>query len=254
MKMICILAAILTLALLVGTVCADINFGSVGDNKKITMLPGEAKDLKLSFFNYGGVPLIVEVRKEGSSDIKAAITPKYFILENSQSTINPLGEEEWVVLGENYAKSVPVHITLMVPSNRSNIHSNYHIVKIVAVAMAENEGAGGTKEKISQAREYTYAITVPGKINAPTEEEYVETLEEFYQELGSNASESGEGGFWKIGTKESDEGEEGQERGQLPTGFFSLGGGNEGDFSWFYLVLAVILIVLIYLAYRRFRR
>lgn len=256
MKKNCLLVLILVFVLFSRTASADISFGSTGDNKRITMLPGESIELKISFFNYGDIPLVVDVRKEGSTDIKAAIIPKYFILEDSQNTINPLGEEEWVVLGENYAKTVPVHVTLIVPSNRSDIHSNYHIVRIIATATPENTGMGGTQERISQAYEYTYAITVPGKINALTDEEYEESLEEFYQELYSSESgnDTGLGGFWNIGTKESDRDEGGEERGQLPTGFFSLGGKGSEDSSWFYIVLVVASIVLVYLVYRKLRR
>lgn len=255
MKKACLLAFVLVLALFAKAVYADdMSFGSAGDNKRVVMIPGETREFKLSFFNYGNTPLVVEMRTDGSREIKASISPRYFILEDSKNTINPMGEEEWVVLGDNYAKAVPVHVTLKIPNNISELSSNYHIVKIVAKAMAEGPGSAGTREKISQEREYAYAITVPGNIHAATMDEYQETLEQYYQEIESNKSGESDGeGFWRIGVKDS-VGEETEERGQLPTGFFSLGGEEEGSVSILYLIIPLLAVVLIYIFYRRLRR
>ena len=231
----------------------EISFGSVGYNQRIMMIPGEVKEFKLSFFNYGDTPLVVEIEKTGSNEIKTSINPKYFVLENSKNVINPMGEEEWVVLGDNYVKAVPVHIALKVPDNISELTTNYHVVRIVAKAMIGEESSGrGTKERISQAREYTYFITVPGNIHAKTMEEYNESLKEFYTELQSNTSGNGGEGWGKINVRKSSQGEE-QQRGQLPTGFFSLGGEKEESGSFFY-VFVIALIIILYLIYRKFRR
>ena len=231
----------------------EMSFGSVGYNQRIMMIPGEVREFKLSFFNYGNTPLVVEVEKTGSMEIRTSINPRHFILENSKNVINPMGEEEWVVLGDNYVKAVPVHIVLKVPNNISELTTNYHVVKIIAKAMIGEESlSGGTKERISQAREYTYFITVPGNVHAKTMEEYNESLREFYTELQSNASENEGEGWGKINVKKSSQEEE-QQRGRLPTGFFSLGGEKEESGSFFY-VFVIALIIILYLIYRKFRR
>ncbi|UCG95904.1 MAG: hypothetical protein JSV92_02585 [archaeon] len=244
---------VVLILLFAGTACGDqMSFGSVGHNQRVTMIPGEAREFKLSFFNNGNTPLVVEMGKEGSREIRTSINPRYFILENWKSVINPMGEEEWVVLGDNYAKAVPVYVTLKIPDNISEISRNYHVVKIIATATSEEGGPGGTREKISQAREYAYSITIPGNVNAETQEEYEETLEQYYQEIESNKSGTGTGGTWNIGVREKEE-EESQERGRLPTGFFSLGEEEESD-SLLYLIIIIVIFVLIYLAYRKLRR
>jgi len=242
---------VLIFLLFVVTVRADqMSFGSVGNNKRITMIPGETREFKLSFFNYGEQPLVVEIKKTGSDEIKASMSPRYFVLENTKNVINPLGEEEWVVLGDNYIKAVPVHVSLKVPQNISELTQNHHTVKITATARTEESGPSGTREKIYQAREYSYFITIPGNI-AVTEEEYNVTLEQYYRELESN--ESGEENSWKIGVKESEEETDNEGRGQLPTGFFSLGG-EEGNSSLYYIIFIIILVISLYFIYRRFGR
>lgn len=252
MKKAYLLVFILILVLFTKMACADqMSFGSVGHNQRITMIPGETKEFRLSFFNYGDNPLVVEVKKTGSNEIRSYITPKYFVLEDWKNVINPMGEEEWVMFGNNYVRSVPVHVTLKVPDNISEISRNYHVVKIVAKATTEGGGSSGTREKITQAREYTYAITVPGRINASSWEEYEETLEEYYQELQSNKSE--DSSSWNIGVRDSEKEMTEEQRGNLPTGFFSLGG-DEDSSSFYYIIIAIVIVFLVYFVYRRFRR
>jgi|GEM_PF-1764279 len=250
MKKVYFLIFVLIFIFFIRTVYADqISFGSVGHNQRFTMIPGETKELKFSFFNYGNNPLIVEVKKIGSAEIRASISPKYFVLEDTENIINPMEEEEWVVLGNSYVKAVPVHVTLKVPDNISELSSNYHIVKIVATATTEETGSTGTKEKISQAREYSFAITVPGNIKAETWEEYNESLEEFYQEIESNRSEGSSSG--KIGVKDTEEETEESPKGQLPTGFFSIGG--KESFPYYIIIIIAAIIILVFL-YRKIRR
>ena len=245
---------IIALVLFSKVVYADqMSFGSIGHNQRVTMIPGEIREFKLSFFNYRNTPLVVKIEKTGSNEIRTFINPRYFVLENQMDVINPMGEEEWVVLGNNYAKTVPVYVTLKIPDNISDISRNYHIVKIVATATTEGGGSSGIREKMKAAREFSYAITVPGNINARTWEEYEETLEQFYQELQSNKSES-DSGFWNIGVKDSEKETQEEERGQLPTGFFSLGGDKEDSVSFLYIIAAIAMIILVYFVYRRLRR
>ncbi len=249
-----LLFAMLFFLVFAKTAQADpLSFGCVGiEPQRVTMIPGEIREFKLSFFNYGNDPLVVEMGKTGSDEILSIINPKYFVLEDTQSVINPMGEEEWVVLGDNYVKAVPVRIILKIPDNITDLTRNYHVVKILASATSEGYVPGGTSQKPSTACEVAYAITIPGNINAGNMLEYNQTLEEFYQEIQSNQSED-TGGFSNIGVKDSGEDlQEGSGERQLPTGFFSLGG-DEEDSSFFYLVL-IIAIILIYLVYRRLRR
>ena len=237
---------------------AGISFGSVGHNQRFTMIPGETRDIKMSFFNYGNDPLIVRVDQGGSDEIVSSITPGYFILESKNSVTNPAGEEEWVVLGNSYVKAVPVHVVLKV-KDRTELTKNYHVVKIVATASTEEETSGGLSEKVNSVREYSYSITIPGNIKAPTEEEYEQTVEQFYQELDNNGKSVGNGteeggqGSWNIKSSGSSESVSGSTQNrQLPTGFFSLGSGEEESTS--YIIPVLIILILAFIAYKRLRR
>jgi len=253
-----LLVTILFLVIFTGITYADqISFGSYGSNKRVTMIPGEVKEFKnLAFFNYGNNPIVVEIEKSGSDEILVIVDPKYFELLNNKEVNTETGEIVNVLVGENYLKAVRVRVFLKVPNNITELTKNYHIIKIVAKASSEEAGPSGIREKVSQAREYTYAITVPGNVNANTMEEYNISLEQFYQELATNKSPSEEigGSFWNIGTNPVEEKNK-EQRGQLPTGFFSLGGNQEGgSFTVFHLIMIVVALILFYFVYKRFRR
>ncbi len=242
--------------LLTKTSYADqLSFGSVGHNQRFTMVPGDIKKVKLSFFNYGKTPLVVDLKNSGSDEIITSINPRYFLLESDKKVVNPMGEEEWVVLGENYAKCVPVQVIIKVPDNISEITKNFHKIKIVATASSEDTNFGGTKERMKSVHEYSFAITVPGNINARTEEEYEETLEEFYQEVQRESYESNDtGNSWNIEVKENDEEESNiEERRELPTGFFSLGGEEDESGILYYIIILAIVSLIIYILYRKRR-
>ncbi|MCD6367780.1 MAG: hypothetical protein J7L45_01705, partial [Candidatus Aenigmarchaeota archaeon] len=172
---------------------------------------------------------------------------------------SPIGMVEWVALGGGYVKAVPVFVKIKVPRNISEITRNYHVIKVMVKATTEKPTSSGIKEQISQAREFYYAVTIPGNVNAKTQEEYENSLklEKFYEEyerIKNGINNESYGGYSKFNVKHPDETQSGGEERKInfPTGFFTLKNQEEGGGYLIYVMLIiVILLLLIYFIRKR---
>ncbi|MFB6075765.1 MAG: hypothetical protein ABEK17_01340 [Candidatus Aenigmatarchaeota archaeon] len=254
-----LLISIVFLIILTPNAIADSNFpfGSVGYNKMFTMFPGEDRSVKLSFFNYGDESIYVDVSVAGDFEIGTSVTPDSFVLENTKKVSSPTSHE-WVIVGDEYIKAVPVKVRLSVPENLDEISRNSYNIKVIALARKNNPDIGGITATASQVREYNYRIDIPGNINS-TNKNYSSTIkkEQFYREykkIEREPIEKGEGNINIEDDNEKNTGEDSAETDneETPTGYFSLNDKNSRDNITF-LVLGIMILLIIFVLYRRYK-
>ncbi|MFB6076425.1 MAG: hypothetical protein ABEK17_04745 [Candidatus Aenigmatarchaeota archaeon] len=237
---------------------SNIPLGSVGYSDQFTMFPGEEKSVKLSFFNYGDETLYVDVQIVGDFEIGTSVTPESFVLENTKEVTSGTGKHEWVIIGDKYVKAVPVKVKMSVPDNLDEITRNTYNIKVIAVASKNKPSGEGITGKVSQVREYTYRINIPGDVNT-TSGNYSATIEteKFYREYKNVEREPVGGGEGNININDdSNQGDEntnqGNDQSETPSGYFSLNN-NESQGNIIFLILGIVLLLVIFILYRRYK-
>jgi len=150
-----------------------ISFGSTVDIKQLTIMPGEQKAFKVSFFNMGPDAIQVDFLGRYVSDLRVEITPAPLTLPTGRTT-NPTSEpgKEWFVLsdGRTYVETKPVYVYVRVPSE---LTSNTYKVTLIATAKATGRSAStGFSQKMYQTREITFDIYSPGEVSRSREPQY----------------------------------------------------------------------------------
>ncbi len=260
-----VLFAAITILLAATGAAASIPFGSIGYNQEFTLTHGQERLVDLAFFNDGEKPLYVHVETRGGEDLEVSVEPRDFVLQN-RDQVSPDDQEKYVVLGDRYVRAVPVTLQLKVPEN-TQLSKNTYTVHVTSTAHTQQQTETGVTQTVSQQREYTYRVYVPG----PTTRQEANTVENRDNPFQTTPLNTGEPSNSNTASGEGSTGESGEaditvretdtsatsntapsRSADTPTGYFSLKNTGENSSS----LLTSLLIgtaLLFYAAYRRYR-
>ncbi len=171
-----------------------------------TLSPGESVTFSprnnpdMAYFNAGNDPLFVNVSVSGAGGLDVDIPLKDFLLENKEDVF--LGEGvQWPTFnypdqedGDNvdYITVVPVEMTVTAPDDASMLAQETFELTVTAMAYTEDSGSG--QERIRQARECGYTVTVPAASEASDEQQEDETQQSSSETGGTDEASGGGGG------------------------------------------------------------
>jgi hypothetical protein len=179
------LISLVALLLLVSAAGAeDISFGSVGSGEYLRMEPGDSKTFRLAFFNCGKNALYVNIDIEGAGDLDVNIEPDYIVLEPERPTKTPsasLPGYVWVVEEDGYRRARAVILTIGIPEGK-NLKTGFYKIKVIAEARTSPQAGAGIRQQVSQVREFTYRVSLPGWAVTGEMEGYEKQLGELHEE------------------------------------------------------------------------